>query len=103
MTGLEPLLIPAAIGVGSAVAGTVGSMLMKPKMPAFPTVTLPDLPDPVAPPNAPLTPSQTAALQRARARQSGAIGNKDIVLSSQRMRREDDASDLVSRTTLVGR
>ena len=59
--------------------------------------------EPIAPPNAPLDPSVTAALQRARASRGGggqASGNSDIVLSSPQSRREDEGA--VRRATLLG-
>ena len=95
-------LIPALVGGATAAAS---SMLLKPKTPALPSITMPDIPDPVAPPNAPLNPSQTAALQKARARMVGGIGNKDIVLSGRgnRSLRQNDPENLVTRTTLLGR
>lgn len=98
---LIPALISSAVGT---VGGVAASMLMKPKTPAMPSVTMPDIPDPVSPPNAPLNPSQTAALQKARSRMVGGTGNKDIVLSgrSTRTGTQDDPSNLVTRTTLLG-
>lgn len=65
-------------------------------VPAMPSIKLPD---PIAPPNAPLTPSMTAAPIRARMNMQGG-GNDDIVLSSRASRREDPT--VVQRTTLLG-
>lgn len=98
-------LIPALIAGAGAAAGGAASMLIKPKTPAMPSITMPDIPDPIAPPNAPLSPSQTSALQKARARMVGGTGNKDIVLAGRGSREsaaKDDPSGLVSRTTLLG-
>lgn len=98
-------LLPALIGgaVSSAV-GVGASMLLKPKTPAMPSITMPDIPDPIPPPNAPLSPSDTAALQKARARPMGPSGNKDIILTSRTFRNDNANQDAnVSRTTLLGR
>lgn len=104
--GLEALALPLIAGAAGTAVGGVASMLMKPKTPAMPSITMPEIPDPIAPPNAPLSPSQTAALQKARARTMGGTGNKDIVLTSASQRSsasKDDPTGLVSRTTLLGR
>ena len=97
------LLIPALIAGTASAAGAAASMLIKPKTPAMPAITMPDIPDPVSPPNAPLNPSQTAALQKARARSTGGTANKDIMLSSRGTRTQEDPKNLVTRTTLLGR
>lgn len=102
---MAEMVIPALIaGAASAAVGTATSMLIKPKTPAMPSITMPDIPDPIAPPNAPLNPSQTAALQKARSRMIGGIGNKDIVLNNRgsRSATKEDPSNLVTRTTLLG-
>jgi hypothetical protein len=79
-----------------------------PGLPAIPEIKIPPPPDIIMPtpentPLAPLTPSQTAARQRARsgARREG--GASSLVLTSPAQRRMEDRQDLVVRTTLLGR
>lgn len=94
--GLEAL-VPALIA-GAVTTGI--SALAAPKMPAFPNSE--GLPQPVAPPGAPLTPTDTAAQQRARSRamSSPNYANKDIMLAPN-LGQVDEP--MVARTTLLGR
>lgn len=90
-------LATLAAGAGLAAAA---SSAMKSELPSM-TPTSTPAPTPTPAPRAPLTPSATAALQRARAGTSGAGGNADIVLTSARQREAEPAA--VMRKTLLGR
>ncbi len=93
--GLESAL-PALLG-GAAMAGL--SAAMKPKTPDVPQLT-PVTATPTAPPNAPLTPSNTAALQRARANAPTSGGAETVLTSSKK--RQENMGDTIQRTTLLG-
>ena len=87
---------------GLAAGGLFLLLAPKPKMPEFQApanITM----TPAEPPRAPLSPSQTASLQRARQSMAGmAGGNSDFVLTSTK-KRSEDVQGGVTRTTLLGR
>lgn len=85
--------------------GLFGSKQQAPpiiNIPASPPI---EMPTPDAPPKAPLTPSQTAALQRARQRGATAGGGTTslILNAGGRGGSRDDGSGAVTRATLLGR
>lgn len=94
---LDPSLL-----TGFAAGGLMSMLTPKPQMPEFQApanITM----TPNEPPRAPLSPSQTASLQRARQSMAGmAGGNNDFVLTSTK-RRSEDVQGGVARTMLLGR
>jgi len=97
MSFLLPFLGGAIAGAafGSFVGGRGGSV-------PPPVNYKIDIPDPIPPPNQPLDPSNTAALQKARIKArsgSSSTNNKDIVLTTPSIRQKEPE---VVRTTLLG-
>lgn len=89
------------LGIASIAGSVLGASISKPKMPKIPKIEMPENPDPIPIPNLALTPSTTAALQRARARNlPTSIGNSDIMLTSAKTRSQQATN--ISRTTLLG-
>lgn len=107
--------VASGIGQGlasAALGGAVSSLLPKPKVPSIPNIQLPPAPTPDTPPNAPLTMSDTAAIQRARANRQINAGPGQTVLTTPKQRRDDgydvggagSSNNLtISRTTLLGK
>lgn len=79
-----------------------------PSLPSIPEIKIPDPPDIVFPeptplPNAPLSPSLTAARQRARRnRPGGGEAPTKLELTTALRRREEDRADLIRRPAALG-
>jgi|SRR3990167_2451568 len=95
--GLDPMSLMLLMSGASAGVGAA-SMMSKPKMPAAPAPM--KMPDPIAPPKAPLSISDTAAGERARiSGRSRSGGVSGLVLSPL----GGSQGNGVQRTTLLGR
>lgn len=107
-------LLGAAIGAGaSSLFGrqpSVPNVNIPPPpsvgLPAAYNQPLPAATNPIATPNAPITASDTAALQRARMNQKGGGGPSSLVLTPSKnrdMSSTNASGGMVTRTTLLGR